>query len=104
MGRAWPLPPAVSQLPWLLGAPGSLHLNSFCACFSRKRGAASRFSLQFLLQLSQNQGFSKHFHFSMLGGGNPIYSLIFCMLREAVNDQAEGDATSAAGGQACCHL
>lgn len=38
----------------------------------------------------QSQRFSKHFHFSMLGGGNPIYSLIFHTLRGAVKRPDRG--------------
>lgn len=39
---------------------------------------------------AQSQRFSKHFHFSMLGGGNPIYSLIFHTLRGAVKRPDRG--------------
>lgn len=89
----------------LIGATCSLCLNSFCACFSHRRKAQPPgFCLSVLATCLQNQGISKHSHSSVLGGGNPIYSLIFCMLREAVNDPAEGEATSAAGVQAGCHL
>lgn len=38
----------------------------------------------------QSQRLSKHFYFSVLGGGNPIYSLIFRTLRGAVKDPTRG--------------
>lgn len=61
---------ALKQLPCLLVA-GEKHTRPDLASLLAKR-------------------VSKHFHFSLLGGGNAIYSLIFHTLRGAVKDPTEG--------------
>lgn len=83
--------------------PHGLHLNSFRAFSSQRESAAAQLP-SFSSTLLQSQGFSNTFPFLCAGRWSPIYSLIFCTLKEAAKDSAEGDASSAAGVQARCHL
>lgn len=84
------------------GTPWSLHLNSLCASSSRRKSTPSQTFCP--RHAVQSQRFSKHFHFSVLEGGDPIYSLIFRTLRGSVKNPTEGDVTLAVGVQACCRL
>lgn len=99
----WPLGAGAVRAAGPGGAPWPLHLNSQRASSSPRRSTPSQ-TVSVPRHASQSQRFRKHLHFSVLGGGNAIYSLIFHTLRRVVNDPTEGDITLAAGVQACCHL
>ena len=99
----WPLGAGPVRAAGPCGTPWPLHLNSRRASLSPRRSTPSR-TVSVPRHASQSQRFRKHLHFSVLGGGNAIYSLIFHTLRGVVNDPTEGGVTLAAGVQACCRL
>lgn len=88
---AWPRRILCLSFPEPHSTP-SLLLSSLCAFLSPSPSPRKSTPSQTLSSCHavQSQQFSKHFHFSVLGGGNPIYSLIFHMLRGAVKRPDRG--------------